>query len=62
MPSAPHFDVGGLQIAMDDALLVRGFQRFCDLLSEGKRLVYRNRAARDAVRRVSPSTSSITSA
>ena len=25
------FDVGGLQIAMDDAFFVRGFQRFRDL-------------------------------
>ena len=26
----PDLDVGGLQIAMDDALLVSGFQRFGD--------------------------------
>ena len=58
-----HLDVGGLQIAMDDALLVRGFERFCDLLRDRERLVERNRvlcAIRSAS--VGPSTSSMTSA
>ena len=44
-----HFDVGGLEIAMDDALLVRGFEGFGDLLRDRKRLIDRNRPLRDAV-------------
>ena len=43
-------DVGRLQIAMDDALLVRGFERLGDLLRDRQRLVERNRALRDAIR------------
>ena len=31
VPSSGHLDVGGLQIAMDDPLLVRGFERGGDL-------------------------------
>ena len=58
----PHLDVGRLQIAMDDALLVRRFERFGDLLRDRQRLVERDRPARDAVRQSSPSTSSMTSA
>ena len=56
-------DVGRLQIAMDDALLVRGFERFGDLPRDRERLVERKRA-RCAMRSASvgPSTSSITSA
>ena len=45
-------DVRRLQIAVDDALLVRGFERLGDLLRDGQRLVERDRAARDALRRV----------
>ena len=48
---------------MDDAVLVRGFERFGDLLRDRQRLVDRNRrlvAIRSAS--VGPSTSSITSA
>ena len=63
MPSAPHFDVRGLQIAMDDALLVRGFERLGNLLRDRQRLLDReSRRARCAADRSSPSTSSITSA
>ena len=48
---------------MDDALLVRGFERVGDLPRDRQRLVDRDRAARDALRpESSPSTSSITSA
>ena len=62
MPSGAHLDVRGLQIAMDDPLLVRRFERLGDLLRDRQRLVDRDRAARDALRQSSPSTSSITSA
>ena len=55
-------DVRGFQVAMDDALLVRRFQRLGNLLRDRQRFVDRDRAARDALRRSSPSTSSITSA
>ena len=37
---------------MDDALLVRGFERVRDLFRNGQRLVKRNRAARDALREI----------
>ena len=47
-----HLDVRGLQIAMDDALLVRGFERLGDLLRDLKRLVDRDRAARNALRQI----------
>ena len=58
-----HLDVRRLQIAMDDPLLVRGFERLGDLLRDRQRLVERDGAARDALPpRSSPSTSSITSA
>ena len=40
-------DVRGLQIAMDDALLVRGFERVGDLLRDRQRVGERDRAARD---------------
>ena len=39
VPSARHLDVGGLQIAMDDALLVRRFECFGDLPRDRQRLV-----------------------
>ncbi len=34
---------------MDDALLVRGFERLRDLSRDGQHFVQRNRSARDAV-------------
>ena len=49
VPSGADLDVRRLQIAMDDALLVRGFERFGDLLRDRQRLVERDRALRDAV-------------
>ena len=52
VPSASHLDVRGLQIAVDDPLLVRRFERVGDLLRDGQRLVERDRAARDALRQV----------
>ena len=59
----PHLDVRGFQIAVDDPLLVRGFERLGDLLRDGQGLIDRDRArARCAATRSSPSTSSITSA
>ena len=57
-----HLDVRGLEIAMDDALLVRRFERFRDLSRDRQRLVDRDRSACDPLDESSPSTSSITSA
>ena len=57
-----HLDVGGLEIAMDDPLLVRRFERFRDLPRDRQRLIDRDRSMRDAVGERRPSTSSITSA
>ena len=57
-----HFDVRGLQIAVNDALFVRGFERLGDLLRDGQCLVERDRARAMRCDRSSPSTSSITSA
>ena len=47
---------------MDDALLVRRFERLGDLLRDRQRLVDGNRALCDPLASVGPSTSSITSA
>jgi hypothetical protein len=44
-----HFDVGGLQIAMDDTPFVRRFQRLTDLPRDGERVVDHERPARDDV-------------
>ena len=49
VPSGAHLDVGGLQVAMDDALLVRGFERLGDLPRDRQRFVERQRPARDAL-------------
>ena len=46
VPSAAHLDVRRLQIAMDDALLVRRFERLGDLLGDRQRLVEWDRAVR----------------
>ena len=62
VPSGAHLDVRRLQIAMDDALLVRRFERVGDLPRDGQRLVERDRPARDALGERRPSTSSMTSA
>ena len=45
-------DVRGFQIAMDDVLLMRGFERLRDLLRDRQRLVEWNRATRDALRQI----------
>ena len=34
-----HLDIGRLQIAMDDAQFVRGFERFGDLVRDGECLL-----------------------
>ena len=44
-----HLDVGGFQIAMNDPLLVRGFEGFGDLPGDGQRFIERDRAAGDAL-------------
>ena len=43
-------DVAGFQIAMRDALLVRGFERVGDLFGNGQRFIEGNRALFDALR------------
>ena len=58
----PQLDVGGLQIAMDDALLVRGFERLRDLPRNRQRFVERIGPCAMRSASVGPSTSSITSA
>ena len=45
-------DVRRLEIAMDDAALVRGFEGLGDLLRDRQRLVERDRPARDALRQI----------
>ena len=61
VPSVANLDVRRLQVAMDDALLVRRFERLGDLLRDRQRLVERNRRPARSDRRASaPSTSSIT--
>ena len=44
-----NFHIRGLQIAMDDALLMRGFERLGNLLGDGQRLVDGNGSSRDAL-------------
>ena len=46
----PDLDVRRLEIAMDDALLVRGFKSFRDLFRDRQRFVDRDRPAFDALR------------
>ena len=50
----PDLDVGRLQVAVDDAGVVRGFERQGDLMRDGQRLVGRDRALRDAVGKRGP--------
>ena len=45
LPSGRDLDVRGLEVAVDDALLVRGLERLRDLLRDGERLVERQRPA-----------------
>jgi hypothetical protein len=44
-----ELDVRGLQVTMDDALLVRGLERVGDLVGDRQRLVERHRTVVDAV-------------
>ncbi len=48
-PVVSHLDVRGLQVAVDDAELVRGFKCFGDLPRNRQRLVKRNGTLRDAI-------------
>ena len=41
--------VGWLQIAMDDPVVVRGFERVDDLPRDGQRVINRHRATRQAI-------------
>jgi hypothetical protein len=47
-----QLDIRRFEIAMDDALLVRRFEGFCDLLRDGQRLVERDGAAPQPLRQV----------
>ena len=49
---SPYLDVRGLQVTMDDAPLVRGFESLGDLARDRKRLIQRNRTTGDALREV----------
>jgi hypothetical protein len=44
-----QLDVGGLQVAMDDALLVRRLERLRDLPRNRQRFVHWNRALSDSI-------------
>ncbi len=48
----PHLDVRRFQIAVNDPLLVRRFERLRDLLRDRQRFVDRDRPARDSLREV----------
>ena len=48
----PHLDVGGLQIAVNDALLVRRFERLGNLLRDRERLIERDRTSSNALREI----------
>ena len=52
MPSGADLDVRWLQIAVDDALLVRGFEGLGDLLRDRQRLIERDWPARDALGKI----------
>jgi hypothetical protein len=47
-----NFDVRGFEVAMNDALLVRGFECLGDLHGNRQRFIERDRAARHALLRV----------
>ena len=47
-----NLDVRGFQIAMDDALLVRGFERLGDLFRDRQRLVERDGAPRTSAAKI----------
>jgi hypothetical protein len=49
---AAHLDVRRLQITMDDALVVCGFERVGDLAGDSERVRYRQRAPRDEQRQL----------
>ena len=51
-PVRAQFDVRGLEIAMDDALLVRGFKSFRDLFRDRQCFVERDRPASNALRQI----------
>ena len=53
-PIGADLHVGRLQIAVDDALLVRRFERLGDLPRDGQRLVEGDGALRDAIRKRRP--------
>ena len=52
VPSGRDLDVRGFEIAMNDPLFMRRFERLRDLLRDRQRLVDRDRPARNALRQV----------
>jgi hypothetical protein len=49
MPSGVTLNVGGLEIAVNDALLMRSFERLGDLGGESDRFIHREGAPRESV-------------
>ena len=49
-----HLDVRWLEVAMDDPLFVRGFERLGDLLRDRQCVIERDRPLRDPVRQRRP--------
>ena len=47
-----HFHVRGLEIAMDDAFLMRFFERVCDLLRDGDRFVHTDGASAEPLSKI----------
>ena len=62
MPSGAKLDVGRLQVAVDDSMVVRRLERLGDLFRDAQCVVERDGAARNRCARSSPSTSSMTRA
>ena len=50
MPSFPDLDVGGLEIPVDHACFMRGFQGFRDLLRDRQSFIERDWPFGDAIR------------
>ncbi len=49
-----HLDVCRLEIAVDDPLFVRRFERLCDLAGDRQRVIDRNRSVGNAIGQCGP--------